>query len=473
MPKKYRIDVKPVKDKIVKKRGGRPFVPQDLILKESKRYILITDIGRDIDDTLALIALLYYHKHNTLALETIVVSGSNLQERAKCVHYWLMKFDIDNIPVICNIDEDYNMTDINDTCVLPYDDTETANVQTYYDTNKKMLTKYGTLLEYFKDDTIDTFMDLNILCIGPVTPLYNAIMSEHETLVLSKIRQVYFQGNAYIDRESIIPDTRPPIGAYNFAFGKDERFENMKTESENVIRKCIENDKTLYFLGKNAAYLIKFTYTELMKINKPMAINAGKKTFDFAKRNPDFPRVFAEDIINDELLKIHLNKDDLTMDDFYSNLRKLSNPYDLVLIYLALFPEMFNEKKSRFYNEDYCIITKNIADKKIKAYEFPNSIDISKHIHFNDNDPEIFTIPVENVKTHMLFLLDTALQYTKYIASAVTVANTETVANEPVSEESKGGGSRKRRPSTNKKPSKKPVTKTPKKASSKKSPKHS
>ena len=70
-------------------------------------YILITDIGRDTDDTLALLVLLYLHKLSKINLKAIAVSGAKLDLRANCIYYWLNKFKINNIAVISGIKEDF------------------------------------------------------------------------------------------------------------------------------------------------------------------------------------------------------------------------------------------------------------------------------------------------------------------------------------------------------------------------------
>ena len=101
-----------------------------------KSYILITDIGRDSDDTLALIVLLYYHKISKIKLLSIAVSGAKLIQRANCVFYWLSYYKIDDISVIIPLQEEliFDPIDIDDktkriikdidsnVCILPYDE---------------------------------------------------------------------------------------------------------------------------------------------------------------------------------------------------------------------------------------------------------------------------------------------------------------------------------------------------------------
>ena len=75
-------------------------------------YIVITDIGRDTDDTLALIILLYLHKKNDINLSCIAVSGAKLELRANSVYYWLYKFNITNISVVLALNEEFSFKPI-------------------------------------------------------------------------------------------------------------------------------------------------------------------------------------------------------------------------------------------------------------------------------------------------------------------------------------------------------------------------
>lgn len=99
-----------------------------------KKYILITDIGRDTDDTLALIILLYLHKIKKIQLLAIAVSGAKLENRAKNVLYWLSKYGIKDVGVISCLNEEFTFSPIDidernnkivkdidsNVCILPY-----------------------------------------------------------------------------------------------------------------------------------------------------------------------------------------------------------------------------------------------------------------------------------------------------------------------------------------------------------------
>lgn len=103
-----------------------------------KKYILITDIGRDTDDTFALLILLNNHKKNIIKLLAICLSGAKLDERAKSIYYWLNYYNIKDICVVIgkgeeliiqplDVDEKTNkIIKENDSniCILPYEKIE-------------------------------------------------------------------------------------------------------------------------------------------------------------------------------------------------------------------------------------------------------------------------------------------------------------------------------------------------------------
>lgn len=503
----YKVFVKPQKTPLKKRRGGAD--------KNIKNYILITDIGRDIDDTLALITLLYLHKKNLIKLLAIAVSGGNLENRVKCVKYWLVKFDIKNIYVIEGKGEHFDLRDKNgklittnagnNACVIPYDENNTSIndlVQSY----EPQLCK-NTLLDYFQYEVTDkNIANINILAIGPITPLRYVFNFDD---FINRIDNIYFQGNAYInDNNEIIPDnreyededkeTKKGIGAYNFGNNFNNYVSFLQKQTQTVIEKFTElrsaDNNKLYFLGKQAAYLIDFNKDDYLSIDdKKLSLGTINKTLGFARyelaRN-DFFRVFehsfnkevfkqlynnyysndegkliAEDESFDfddknEKLKQYLNaliipyndnpstdteRNNKVFDDILlQSLKKLNNPYDLILIYLAIFEDrFFDTSASRFYSKNNSEVTSNIK----------------KHIHFNDKNPRILKDRVDDVKQYMLETLRTAL--TSTYNSKLSLL-----------EQGKTGGKRKAKPSTSKS-SPKPNTKKPAKSPSKPSQKPS
>jgi hypothetical protein len=268
-------------------------------------YILITDIGRDTDDTLALLILLYLHKLSKINLKAIAVSGAKLDLRANCIYYWLNKFKIYDISVILGIKEDFVFEPIdidektkkiikdNDSnvCVLPYNE-KTTNINKL----KKNIKSYTNLTEFINNNHCN---DINIISIAPIRPLYNVLKKNNN--FIKNISNIYFQGNAYYCNNEIIPDIRPGgKGAYNFGNGFPNS-EEIKNETKYVIdlfQKHKNNiDNKLYFLGKNTAYLIEFNKNDFLKIGKNIADISIRKTILFAKNLPHvFNLVFKNNI---------------------------------------------------------------------------------------------------------------------------------------------------------------------------------
>ena len=432
------------------------------MIKEN--YILITDIGRDTDDTLALLILLYLHKLNKIKLLAIAVSGSKLQNRGNSVYYWLSKFRIIDIAVIIPLEEQFNFEPIDidektnkiikdidsNVCILPYTKkTFTTNIN-----------KYDNLNSFFEKNAIN---NINIISIAPIRPLYTALKTNPK--IINKISNIYFQGNVYYENNSIIPDIRSNgRGAYNFGNGFPNSQE-IKDETKYVIdlfeKTYINNDNNkLYFLGKNTAYLINFNLKDLLFIDKNIAILSIKKTLLFAKNLPNvFNMVFKNNIIYTNKLKLirkykkHIDKLNLTKNienrlktttnqnkinylnneleqlkilinniknknefsndsyyklfiqflidpndinnkytkDFLTTINKITNPYDLVLIYLVLYKNFFNLKESKFLFQNDKIYNK------------------SKHIQFNEKNINIFNI--KKIKNHMKKLLRKSINF--------------------------------------------------------------
>jgi hypothetical protein len=77
--------------------------------------------------------------------------------------------------------------------------------------------------------------------------------------------------------------------------------------------------------------------------------------------------------------------------DFLKTINKINNPYDLVLVYLALFEDLFDFNQSKFLTEN---------DKVYKN---------TKHIQFNEKNNYILN--KKYMLKHMKTLLKKALNY--------------------------------------------------------------
>jgi hypothetical protein len=150
---KYKILVSALKHKHKKQRkvkGGNP-----------KNYVVITDIGRDIDDTLALMVLLHKHVQKEINLCAIVVAGHELEKRENLVYYWLWKYNIMDIPILISpeIKQSTDPFTLKNQlkCIFPddYDENIINEFKQSYDAKN-----------YKMQHILTTNENINILCIA-------------------------------------------------------------------------------------------------------------------------------------------------------------------------------------------------------------------------------------------------------------------------------------------------------------------
>lgn len=338
------------------------------------KYILITDIGRDTDDTLALIILLYLHKIKKIKLLAIAVSGAKLKNRTNSVVYWLSKYSITDISLVSSlneefvfspidIDERYNkiVKDIDSNiCILPYNDNK-VNIENA----KKNIKIYDDLTSYFNYNKEN---DINIIAIAPIRPLYNCLINNPK--IIDKISNIYFQGNVYYEKKSIIPDIRGGgKGAYNFGNGFPNS-EEIKNETKYVIdlfnKKYAKKDNNkLYFLGKNTAYLIEFNYKDFNFIDKDIAKLSIKKTLLFAKNLPDIFNMVFKNNINEKMKKNIIKKN---IKDINTIIREDNSKLNLYLKDLKnrlKLIENSNKEKIDYLNKEFNTINTHINNIKV------------------------------------------------------------------------------------------------------------
>ena len=338
------------------------------------KYILITDIGRDTDDTLALIILLYLHKIKKIKLLAIAVSGAKLKNRTNSVVYWLSKYSITDISLVSSlneefvfspidIDERYNkiVKDIDSNiCILPYNDNK-VNIENA----KKNIKIYDDLTSYFNYNKDN---DINIIAIAPIRPLYNCLINNPK--IIDKISNIYFQGNVYYEKKSIIPDIRGGgKGAYNFGNGFPNS-EEIKNETKYVIdlfnKKYAKKDNNkLYFLGKNTAYLIEFNYKDFNFIDKDIAKLSIKKTLLFAKNLPDIFNMVFKNNINEKMKKNIIKKN---IKDINTIIREDNSKLNLYLKDLKnrlKLIENSNKEKIDYLNKEFNTINTHINNIKV------------------------------------------------------------------------------------------------------------
>lgn len=445
------------------------------------KYILITDIGRDTDDTLALIILLYLHKIKKIKLLAIAVSGAKLENRTNSVIYWLSKYSITNISVVSSLNEEFVFSPIDidernnkiikdidsNICILPYNDNK-VNIENV----KKNINIYDDLTSYFNNNDE---CNINIIAIAPIRPLYNCLINNPK--IIDKISNIYFQGNIYYEKKSIIPDIRAGgKGAYNFGNGFPNS-EEIKNETKYVIdlfnKKYSKIDnKKLYFLGKNTAYLIEFNYKDFNFIDKDIAKLSIKKTLLFAKNLPDIFNMVFKNNINEKMKKNiikknikninkvireedsklnlylknlkdrlnliekkntnkidYLNKELNTINTHINNIKenneKHNDSYYILFIQFMVDNNDINNKYTQDFLKTitkisnpydlvltYLVIYKNFFDFEHSKFLTKNDkiYTNSRHIQFNEKNKSIFK---KNIKSHMKRMLKKSLNIIK------------------------------------------------------------
>ncbi len=331
------------------------FVNSNILEDAKKNYILFTDIGRDCDDTLALIYMLYSHISNKLRVKGIVVSGACLEERYDIVIYWLMRFNITDIAVIMSRDlKDNNccITKNDLKCIKPYDEKEQNKVNEY----KTKITTSNLL------ELLTNVKPINILAISSLTPLADLITyfpNKH-----LNIDKIYIQGSGLIENGKLIPDLREKEGSYNLKLDK---------LSSNIVFNKYGDELEFVFLGKETAYLINFNKKHFNAIDTASGINLSSQAeegiINLTKDKPVFKRVFGNNFPKD----FNMDDEEMFKEDnkFLSFLNKYSNPYDLILVYLAVYPELFQNPEILTTDKGSQHIQYNIKDDK----EFKKSVE--------------------------------------------------------------------------------------------------
>eukprot|EP00959_Pyramimonas_sp_CCMP1952_P266229 5566000-Pyramimonas_sp.AAC.1 len=194
------------------------------------KIILITDIGRDIDDTLCLLALQPYLSDGRAELVGVVGSGGNSELRAAVARGWLRIFGYqdEQIPVMAGTARGVG------GCYVP----------TGFPTPEQASLGTGNGSDFILDCAREYQDELFILVIAPMTPLADAV-DKDDNGVLKKIGAVYVQGQAEIDDDGrLTPDSR----AFNLR-------EDMPSATK--VFDALQDSVPFRLLGKHTAYAVK------------------------------------------------------------------------------------------------------------------------------------------------------------------------------------------------------------------------
>eukprot|EP01059_Diplonema_ambulator_P002322 TRINITY_DN11981_c0_g1_i1.p1 TRINITY_DN11981_c0_g1~~TRINITY_DN11981_c0_g1_i1.p1 ORF type:complete len:373 (+),score=75.00 TRINITY_DN11981_c0_g1_i1:38-1156(+) len=191
-------------------------------VKEVPEVVVITDVGKDIDDTVSLLFMCALMKKKKLMVRGVVCTGGSSEKRAAVARKLLD-----------------NMLPGNNVAVVEGFPTKLNGDQF---PNHEVLTH--DLPSYSKDPRNDrTFADVlsactspTIVCLGPLTDLASYLKDAFEPA--NKIKAVLVQGQS--------EGTEPDPASYNL------RCDIMAARI--VFGKCVQNNIKLVLLGKHAAY---------------------------------------------------------------------------------------------------------------------------------------------------------------------------------------------------------------------------
>lgn len=163
--------------------------------------LIVTDIGADIDDTLALLTLL--GAAESIQIVGIVTCVGNGAKRATVASGWLNVVSSDicsKIPILPTVDEPIVTAGIH----IPeeFDGAGFVSIGKAEDTPAKIVQLAAAHAP-----------NLVLFCIAPVTPIAAALAVDKQG-VLKKLKRVYVQGNVQVDDE--LGQLAPRDIAYNF-----------------------------------------------------------------------------------------------------------------------------------------------------------------------------------------------------------------------------------------------------------------
>ena len=277
--------------------------------------LIITDIGRDIDDTLALCTLNGLRKQGKVKIVGVVATGGNGLTRARVVRFWLRRFDISDtsVPVAAC------MKDGRTECFIPKGTPSLESAALYV----------GTAAELILDCATTYPQQLEIFALAPLTPLADALeMKDGLAQLTSGVRILHIQGQSILhEQEQLI---YPDFAAFNLR--EDQ-------EASNNVFAALQSVVPFRMLGKHAAYQVSLTRSDFsnwdtMTGTKEMTLGAKNNMNIFRTGNPTkFYQLYP---IPEE----HRNDD-----DWFDHMQEFSHPYDPLCLLAGFYPKLFHAKK--------------------------------------------------------------------------------------------------------------------------------
>lgn len=214
--------------------------------------LLVTDIGRDIDDTVALACLSSYEAEGSVKLVGLVATGGLGESRARLARFWLRKLGYadERVPVAACLAPG---NEISNLCVFPNLGTDSSRDREGPDgvpSLEQAATFEGSSSESAAADLVlqlarEYAGELVVLAIGPLTPINAALSLPGGKEALQRgIAKLCIQAQATIGPGG---DLFPDFAAFNLR--EDQ-------EASHGVFQGLQSSVPFELLGKHAAYRV-------------------------------------------------------------------------------------------------------------------------------------------------------------------------------------------------------------------------
>jgi inosine-uridine nucleoside N-ribohydrolase len=311
-----------------------------------RKVLLITDIGRDIDDTLALLALRGYEIQKKIEVVGVVTCSGSGKDRAKLLRLWMNGLGFrPEIPLAVSEDTKFTLPVDSEKCLFP------DGWDQLYVKPENSERKGGNLIvELARKHK----KNLHILVIGPLTPLAMAV--KYNADIVAKVAKIWIQGNAKTSNYQLIPDD---IG-YNI---------KVDSEASEYVFKHLNGRVNFGLVGKFAAYQVGLLKNDFQELDEKLGVHgmmtdvATKSIASFRKQ---CPKIFD---------RLYPNNDKVEC---------LSYPYDALLVVAMVNEDNQDNKgwfiKHRLVNEHFTIGNEKDQNSKLGGNGVKNIIAVKTEL---------------------------------------------------------------------------------------------
>lgn len=295
--------------------------------------LLVTDIGRDIDDTVALLSISTYEREEGLVkLVGVVATGGVGESRARLARFWLRRLGYadEDVKVAACLAPGHEVSNI---CVFPAAKGVPGSLEeaAAYEGRSKDTAASDLIVELAEAHA----GRLVVLVIAPLTPIARAMGSEEGKAALERgIAKLYFQAQTnvvFLEEGSGEGRARlePNMAAFNL---------REDGEASAKVFERLQERVPFVLVGKYAAYRVQLEKSDFEEWDSAagealMLPQVEAWLSEFRGKNPEaFYSVYPvpEEKRGDE--------------EWFRALRHVSHPYDPLLVLCALRPGLFSRE---------------------------------------------------------------------------------------------------------------------------------